>query len=97
MGVQADLLGPLSAPGRITGEGEVFQSVEVPLLDLCIMNPPFTRSVGGNLLFGNAPDRERTRMQRYLKRIVNRDNIQANITAGLASCFCGVRGKIDKR
>ena len=27
----------------------------LPQLDLAIMNPPFTRSVGGNLLFGSLP------------------------------------------
>jgi hypothetical protein len=28
----------------------------VPQLNLCVMNPPFVRSVGGNLLFGSLPD-----------------------------------------
>jgi len=29
---------------------------KVPKLNLCVMNPPFVRSVGGNLLFGSLPD-----------------------------------------
>lgn len=40
---------------------------KVPRLDLCVMNPPFVRSVGGNLLFGSLPD-DRGRMQAELKR-----------------------------
>jgi hypothetical protein len=97
IGVQADLFGAPSAPGRITGEGELSQSVVVPLLDLCIMNPPYTRSVGGNLLFGNAPESERNRMQKHLRRTVNRNRINADITAGLASVFVALAVQLTKK
>ncbi len=30
-------------------------TAELPQLNLCVMNPPFVRSVGGNLLFGSFP------------------------------------------
>jgi hypothetical protein len=56
----------------------------VPLLDLCVMNPPFVRSVGGNLLFGSLPD-ERGLLQKELKRRVKQ--IGASATAGLGSVF----------
>ena len=56
----------------------------VPKLDLCVMNPPFVRSVGGNLLFGSLPD-ERGQMQTELKRRVKA--IGASTTAGLGSVF----------
>ena len=56
----------------------------VPSLDLCVMNPPFVRSVGGNLLFGSLPD-ERGRLQTELKRRVR--EIGASATAGLGSVF----------
>lgn len=56
----------------------------VPQLDLCVMNPPFVRSVGGNLLFGSLPD-ERGKLQTELKRRVKQ--IGANATAGLGSVF----------
>jgi hypothetical protein len=56
----------------------------VPKLDLCVMNPPFVRSVGGNLLFGSLPD-ERGRLQSELKKRVKK--IGANATAGLGSVF----------
>lgn len=90
--VQSDLQGAVSGPGRITGEGEVSELVELPDLDLCVMNPPFTRSVGGNLLFGNAPEPERRLMQQLLGRLVasRHINIQANITAGLGSVFAAI-------
>ena len=39
----------------------------LPKLRLCVMNPPFVRSVGGNLLFGSLPD-ERGVLQKDLKK-----------------------------
>lgn len=85
--VQADLFGPMTAPSRLTGKGEVRDKIDVPQLDLCVMNPPFTRSVGGNLLFGHAPPEERVRMQTALKKLVASRGVPANITAGLGSVF----------
>lgn len=75
-------------PQRVTGTG--MREVEVPPippLDLCVMNPPFTRSVGGNLLFGSLPASERRRMQTKLQNAVKRTGIPASITAGLGSVF----------
>ncbi len=62
----------------------------VPKLDLCVMNPPFVRSVGGNLLFGSLPD-ERGKLQTELKKRVK--NIDASITAGLGSVFVALADK----
>ena len=62
----------------------------VPPLDLCVMNPPFVRSVGGNLLFGSLPD-ERGRLQTELKRRVK--EIGASATAGLGSVFVALADK----
>ena len=59
-------------------------TAELPKLDLCVMNPPFVRSVGGNLLFGSLPD-ERGGLQAELKRRVGQ--IGASATAGLGSVF----------
>ena len=57
----------------------------LPDLDLAIMNPPFTRSVGGNLLFGSLPAAERRRLQDELSsRLKQR---QASATAGLGAAF----------
>lgn len=63
------------------------QTVDLPMLDLCVMNPPFTRSAGENLLFGSAPAAERKDMQKRLKKLVDGPDVFANITAGLGSVF----------
>ena len=61
------------------------QSVTLPDLDLAIMNPPFTRSVGGNLLFGSLPARDRRRLQNELSRRLR--SRKASATAGLGAAF----------
>ena len=67
---------------RSVAEGE---TARLPELDLAIMNPPFTRSVGGNLLFGSLPTAERRRLQKELSdRLKSR---QASATAGLGAAF----------
>jgi hypothetical protein len=67
------------------GAGQSYvTNATVPKLDLIAMNPPFVRSVGGNLLFGSLPD-ERGQLQTELKRIVR--TIGASATAGLGSVF----------
>ena len=62
----------------------------LPKLHLCVMNPPFVRSVGGNLLFGSLPD-ERGALQKELKKQVK--GLSANITAGLGSVFVALGDK----
>ncbi len=57
----------------------------LPDLDLAIMNPPFTRSVIGNLLFGSLPQAERRRLQDELSRRLK--SRQASATAGLGAAF----------
>ena len=58
---------------------------KLPRLDLAIMNPPFTRSVGGNLLFGSLPAAERRKLQDELSRRLK--SRQASATAGLGAAF----------
>ena len=60
-------------------------TAKLPDLDLAIMNPPFTRSVGGNLLFGSLPTDERRKLQDELSRRLK--SRQASATAGLGSAF----------
>ena len=71
---------------RVSGAGtQGVGRAALPDLDLAIMNPPFTRSVGGNLLFGSLPQGERRRLQDELsKRLKER---QASATAGLGAAF----------
>ena len=80
---------------QVTGRGDADSGASLPKLDLCVMNPPFTRSVGGNLLFGSLPPSERARMQTKLRRLLSRGRnsryeLLANSTAGLGSVFIAV-------
>ena len=89
---QFDLMGKASDEGgSVTGKGLVASKAPLPDLDLCVMNPPFVRSVGGNLLFGSLP-LDRSAMQEELRKLVGAkdDPVQANTTAGLGSVFTAI-------
>ena len=74
---------------RVSGSGTQDRkegvTATLPDLDLAIMNPPFTRSVGGNLLFGSLPQGERRKLQDELSRRLK--SMQASATAGLGAAF----------
>lgn len=85
---QLDLMSP--GIGAKHAAGEELESVApLPPLDLCVMNPPFVRSVGGNLLFGSIPD-ERGAMQSELASRLRANNLSASSTAGLGSVFAAI-------
>ena len=75
--------------GRVTGTGIKGSAegvtVRLPDLDLVIMNPPFTRSVGDNLLFGSLPAAQRAKLRTELKRRLKKRD--GTVTAGLGSAF----------
>ncbi len=80
---------------RVTGKGyeavdSSYPTASLPKLDLCIINPPFTRSVGGNLLFGSVPEPLRKNMQYRLANILRSKKISASSTAGLGSIFVAI-------
>ena len=81
--------GTLRDAGQVYGGGsrgvDAGVTARLPDLDLAIMNPPFTRSVGGNLLFGSLPQPERRKLQSELSRRLKA--MQASSTAGLGSAF----------
>ena len=86
--VTTDLFGASISPDQVSGAGPVRrQQASLPDLDLCVMNPPFTRSVGGNLLFGSLPDKERRPMQAELADLLKKPRVHASGTAGLGSVF----------
>ena len=60
------------------------------------MNPPFTRSVYGNLLFGSVAEADRPELQAELQRIVKAEELEANITAGLGSVFVAIGDRVLK-
>jgi hypothetical protein len=82
---------------QVTGSGsEKLKQATIPPLDLCIMNPPFTRSVGGNLLFGSLPDAQRKKMQKRLSQLLKVKEVSANTTAGLGSVFVALADRFIK-
>ncbi|MBI2918400.1 MAG: hypothetical protein HYY01_10455 [Chloroflexi bacterium] len=86
--ITADLFGGRAAADEITPKGDVKQHyAPIRDLDLCVMNPPFTRSVGGNLLFGSLPEAERRAMQKELAKLLRIPRVLASSTAGLGSVF----------
>ena len=74
---------------RVSGGGalgaEEGVTATLPDLDLAIMNPPFTRSVIGNLLFGSLPAADRRKLQDELSRRLK--SRLASATAGLGAAF----------
>jgi hypothetical protein len=106
---QLDLMGDWANAKQakvVTGAGAKGTEAPLPPLDLCVMNPPFVRSVGKNLLFGSLP-RDRKDMQAELKRrlhaagassvLGSTTEVLANITAGLGSVFVAVADPHIKR
>lgn len=71
---------------RASAGATIKTNARLPKLDLCVMNPPFVRSVGGNLLFGSLSPKERSILQKELKDQVLRTQ-GSSITAGLGSVF----------
>ena len=106
---QLDLMGEwekVKQPQVVTGTGTKKSEAPLPELDLCVMNPPFVRSVGGNLLFGSLP-LDRAAMQTELKNrlksgggktvLGSTTEVLANATAGLGSVFVAVADPHIKR
>lgn len=88
VGMAQDLFGTQPTIKRVKGKSvEEIHLAILPDLDLCVMNPPFTRSVGHNLLFGSLPEIERRKAQNKLKHIIKTKQALASITAGLGSVF----------
>jgi hypothetical protein len=95
--IQMDLFGSTAGAQQTTGDGDdQLLSAPLPDLDLCVMNPPFTRSVGGNLLFGSVPDEEREPMQKKLQKLIQEQKAQASVTAGLGSVFIAIADRYVK-
>jgi type I restriction-modification system DNA methylase subunit len=63
------------------------ESIQLPKFHICIMNPPFTRSVGGNLLFGSLPKEERAKLQESLNELLKEKGLSGIGKAGLGAVF----------
>lgn len=90
--VQKTLIGASIGPEEATSKKKVGMSL--PPLHLCTMNPPFTRSVYGNLLFGGVGEAERGDLQERLREVLDESKLEANITAGLGSAFVAIADRM---
>ena len=86
--VQKTLIGASIGPEEATTKRKM--ATTVPLLHICTMNPPFTRSVYGNLLFGGVSEAQRSQLQARLRKVLDESELKANITAGLGSVFVAI-------
>ena len=73
----------------ITLEGTTERNVAVnlPTVDLVIMNPPFTRSQGGSRLLGSLDPKEFPVARTELRRLVRENDVSGRISAGLGALF----------
>lgn len=74
LGIKHDLFGQAAGVQRVTGSSSVTSAtVRRPTVDLCVMNPPFTRTAGENLLFGSVPPKQRKKMTARLGALIKGD------------------------
>jgi hypothetical protein len=85
---QLSLMGREAGAERI-GDEDAESVAPLPRLNLCVMNPPFVRSVGGNLLFGSLHEHRHALQERLAERL-RTTRLSASSTAGLGSVFTGV-------
>ncbi|MGD2249330.1 MAG: N-6 DNA methylase [Candidatus Methanofastidiosia archaeon] len=78
---------------KVTRTGKKVTGVTIPSFDICIMNPPFTRSTIGNLLFGGLSNPERRKLQLYLGKILKDQGLTGIGQAGSAAIFFFVADK----
>jgi hypothetical protein len=69
------------------------KTITLPNFHICIMNPPFTRSVGGNLLFGSLPKKERAELQKTLSQLLKEKELSGIGQAGLGAVFVFIADK----
>lgn len=82
--------GEVPAPERKGISTTELSPVTVKDLELVIMNPPFTRSMGGNLLFGALPKVQRRQLQNHLSKLLDKMKLSGIGQAGLGAVFIAV-------
>jgi len=83
--IQHDLVTNPAEARKVAGKGDVRATVRLPKLDLAILNPPFSRSMASNQMFGDMPPDTRQRMQKALGKDLGKHNINASTSAGLGA------------
>jgi hypothetical protein len=84
------LAGEVTMPEKQGLDSKEKVAVDVKDMDFIIMNPPFTRSVGGNLLFGALPPEQRKELQKALAALLKKKGYSGIGQAGLAAVFVTV-------
>jgi len=84
---ESRLIGGAIGVQKVSVSGQEVESEELPKFHVCIMNPPFTRSVGGNLLFGSLPKEERKKLQKELSKLLKSKCLSGIGQAGLGGSF----------
>jgi len=83
--IQHDLVTNPVETRKVTGKGDVRTTAHLPALDLAIINPPFSRSMASNQMFGDMPPDTRQRMQKALGKDLSKHNVNASTSAGLGA------------
>jgi hypothetical protein len=81
------LIGGAIGVQKVSVSEQETESEKLPNFHICIMNPPFTRSVGGNLLFGSLPKEERKKLQKELGKLLKDKGLSGIGQAGLGGSF----------
>jgi len=81
------LIGGFIGAQKVSISKRSVEAKKIPNFHICIMNPPFTRSVGGNLLFGSLPKEERKKLQKELKKLLQNKKLTGIGQAGLGAIF----------
>ena len=87
MSPESRLIGGAIGVQKVSISEQEAEAEEIPKFHLCIMNPPFTRSVGGNLLFGSLPKEERKKLQKELSKLLKSKGLSGIGQAGLGGSF----------
>lgn len=69
-------------------------SVELPNFDVVTMNPPFTRSVYGSLLYGDLEEDERSDLMAELRKVRDEQGLDANIRPGIGTIFVALADRV---
>lgn len=84
---ESRLIGGAIGVQKVSVSEQKAKAEELPEFHICIMNPPFTRSVGGNLLFGSLPREERKKLQKELRQLSRVRGLTGIGQAGLGGIF----------
>ena len=93
---ESRLVGGFVGAKKISVSKQSAETRALPKFHICIMNPPFTRSVGGNLLFGNLPKDERKELQKHLSKLLKSKDLSGIGQAGLGGSFTFLADKYLK-